>query len=57
MKRYHYGAHNQLKTHLHPFLMAYNFARRLKTMKGLTPYKYIRKIWTIEPQRFTINPT
>ena len=36
--------------------MAYNFAKRLKTLKGLTPYEYICKCWTKEPQRFTLNP-
>jgi len=36
--------------------MAYNFAKRLKTLKGLTPYEYICKIWTTRPERFTINP-
>ncbi|MDR2871999.1 MAG: IS481 family transposase, partial [Xanthomonadaceae bacterium] len=36
--------------------MAYHFARRLKTLKGLTPYEYVCKIWTTEPQRFTIDP-
>jgi len=56
VKRYHYQSHEQLKTHLQTFLMAYNFARRLKTLKGLTPYEYICKIWTIEPERFNINP-
>jgi transposase InsO family protein len=56
VKRYHYGSHDQLRTHLHTFLMAYNFAKRLKTLKGLTPYEYICKIWTNEPDRFTVNP-
>ncbi|MDZ4732156.1 MAG: IS481 family transposase, partial [Nitrospirota bacterium] len=23
---------------------------------GLTPYEYICKIWTIEPERFNLNP-
>jgi hypothetical protein len=36
--------------------MAYNFAKRLKTLKGLTPYEYICKIWTNEPDRFKVNP-
>jgi hypothetical protein len=27
------------------FVAAYNFARRLKTLKGLTPYEHIRKVW------------
>jgi hypothetical protein len=30
--------------------MAYNFAKRLKTLNGLTPYKY-----RAQPERFTIN--
>ncbi|HEX8555171.1 MAG TPA: response regulator [Sphingomonas sp.] len=37
-------------------LAAYNFARRLKTLSGLTPYEYIAKIWTSEPDRFIVNP-
>ena len=46
VKRYYYDSHDQLKVHLHTFVVAYNFARRLKTLKGLTPYEYICKIWT-----------
>ena len=56
VKRYYYESHRQLKQHLHAFLMAYNFAKRLKTLKGLTTYEYICGIWTKEPERFKINP-
>lgn len=56
VKRYYYESHDQLRSHLDDFISAYNFARRLKTLKGLTPYEYICKIWTIEPERFTLNP-
>ena len=56
VKRYYYTSHKQLKEHLYAFMMAYNFARRLKTLKGLTPYEYICKIWTNEPERFNTNP-
>jgi transposase InsO family protein len=56
VKRYYYQSHDELKKHLHTFLMAYNFAKRLKTLKGLTAYEYICKIWTKEPERFKINP-
>ncbi|HKF61068.1 MAG TPA: IS481 family transposase, partial [Dongiaceae bacterium] len=35
---------------------AYNFGRRLKTLRGLTPYEAICKAWTTEPQRFISNP-
>jgi hypothetical protein len=36
--------------------MAYNFARRLKALKGLTPYEFICKAWTNEQERFKIDP-
>lgn len=37
VKRFHYESHDQLRTHLDDFMAAYNFARRLKTVSGLTP--------------------
>jgi transposase InsO family protein len=36
VKRYHYESHDQLRSHLADFVTAYNFTRRLKTLKGLT---------------------
>jgi transposase InsO family protein len=56
VKRYFYETHDQLRTHLADFVAAYNFARRLKTLKGHTPYEHICKLWTKEPQRFTLDP-
>lgn len=56
VKRYYYQSHDHLKQHLHTFLMACNFAKRLRALKGLTPYEYICKIWTNEPERFNVNP-
>ena len=56
VKRYHYDHHDQLRRHLADFLDAYNFARRLKTLKGLTPYEFICKPWTIEPKQFKLEP-
>ena len=56
VKRYHYDSHEQLRSHLADFLNAYDFARRLKTLSGLTPYEYICKIWTSEPDRFIVDP-
>jgi len=35
---------------------ACSHARRLKTPLGLTPYEFICKIWTSEPDRFILNP-
>jgi hypothetical protein len=56
VKRFHYQSHEQLPAHLADFMAAYNFARRIKTLSGLTPYEYIAKIWTSEPERFIIDP-
>jgi transposase InsO family protein len=57
VKRFYYETHAQLRAHLADFASAYNFARRLKTLKGLTPYEHICKAWTKEPHRFTLDPT
>jgi hypothetical protein len=56
VKKYHYQTHQHLREHLYTFLMAYNFAKRLKTLKGLTPYVYICGCWQQEPERFISNP-
>jgi hypothetical protein len=41
---------------LQDFLDAYNFARRLKSLSGLTPYEFICKSSTSEPEKFILNP-
>ena len=56
VKRYYYQTHQQLKEHLQTFLMAYNFAKRLKTLRGLTPYQFICQQWQKQPLRFKISP-
>ena len=56
VRRYYYETHDQLRTHLSAFINAYNYAKRLKTLNGLTPFEYIAKCWITEPQRFNHNP-
>ena len=56
VKRFHYDNHAQLRQHMTDFIEAYNFGRRLKTLRGLTPYEFICKIWTNETERFRLNP-
>ena len=56
VKRYYYETHDQLRSHLTDFIMAYNFGRRLKTLKGLSPYQYLCSVWIKEPNRFTLDP-
>ena len=56
VRRYHYDSHEQLRRHLDHFVSAYNFGRRLKRLRGLTPYEFICKAWITEPKRFTLDP-
>ena len=56
VKRFHYDSHGQLREHLQLFVDAYNHARRLKTLRGLTPYEFIVQAWTQEPDRFRLDP-
>ena len=56
VKRFHYDSHEQPRRHLQDFVVAYNFGRHLKWLRGLTPYEFISKTWATEPERFTANP-
>ena len=56
VRRYHYGGHDELRAHLRLFLDAYNHDRRLKALRGLTPYEFICQVWTREPGRFRVDP-
>ncbi|WP_338482717.1 IS481-like element ISWpi4 family transposase [Wolbachia endosymbiont (group A) of Ophion costatus] len=56
VKKYYYQSHQQLKEHLYDFVMAYNYAKRLKTLKGLTPFEFISLQWTKSPELFILNP-
>jgi hypothetical protein len=46
-----------LRRHLQLFLNAYNYGRRLKTLRGLTPYEFVCKTWTEQPRRFRLDPS
>jgi len=56
VRRYHYDSHHQLRQHMQIFLDAYNFAKRLKTLNGLTPFETVCKAWRKEPNRFKYDP-
>ena len=49
VRRHHYENHDQLRQHLADFVNAYNFGRRLKTLRGLTPYETTCAAWTKQP--------
>jgi hypothetical protein len=56
VRRESYQAHEPLKAPLQPCLMADSFARRLKTLKGLTPDEDLCPLWTKDPARFHCDP-
>jgi transposase InsO family protein len=56
VRTYHYRSHRQLSLHLTTFLNAYNFAKRLKTLSGLTPYQFLCCSFQNNPQPFVQNP-
>ena len=57
VKRYHHDSHDQLRALLALFVDACNHARRLKTLRGLTPYESVCKAWTEQPDRFRLDPS
>ncbi|PHK93383.1 IS481 family transposase [Pseudoroseomonas rhizosphaerae] len=57
VRRFHYDSHEQLRAHLQLFVDAYNHARRLKMLRGLTPNEFIYQTWTKEPERFRLDPS
>jgi len=56
VKRFYYESPDHLRQHLADFVAVYNFARRLKTRRGLTPFEAICKAWADEPSRFIHDP-
>ena len=43
VKGFQYRTHDELEAHLAALLDVYNFAKRLKALRGLTPYQAICK--------------
>ena len=56
VKRYHYDDSRAAAPPPRRLRRRLQLRRRLKTLKGLTPYEFICKIWQTDPQRFTLNP-
>jgi len=55
VKTFTYATTKQLIGHLRDFLMAYNVAKRLKALRGKTPWQFIQQEWKNKPQNFTID--
>lgn len=55
VKKYHYDTHDSLRRHIYDFVNAYNFAKRLKALKGKTPYEFIDDAWKKDPKCFIVE--
>ncbi len=54
---YHDQTTAELNEHLQAFLLAYNHAKPLKTLRGLTPHQLVCAQWQSNPTIFTQGPT
>ena len=57
VQRHHDQTTDELNEHLQAFLLAYNHAKRLKTLRGLTPHEFVCAQWQMNPTIFTRDPT
>ncbi|MDJ0368094.1 IS481 family transposase, partial [Hymenobacter sp. H14-R3] len=57
VQRYFYQTQQELNDHLQTFLAAYNGAKRLKKLRGQTPYEFVCAEYTKNPTIFTRDPT
>jgi len=56
IKRYHYASLEELQAHLQTFLTVYNYAKKLKTLKGKTPFESMTAEWHRNPASFYCQP-
>lgn len=52
----HYDSHDELQEHFLAFFETYNFDRRLKTLRGLTPFEFVCQCWKEAPGDFHHDP-
>ena len=57
VQRFHYQSTQKPNGHLQAFLLAYNHAKRLKTLRGLTPHEFVYAQWQKNPTIFARDPT
>ena len=55
-KTYHYDSINQFEKHLKEFILVYNFAKRLKSLKFKTPFEFLAEKFKNNPTLFYQNP-
>lgn len=55
-KTYHYDSINQFEKHLQEFILAYNFAKKLKSLNFKTPFGFLIEKFKNNPTLFYQNP-
>jgi transposase-like protein len=55
-KTYHYNNINQFEKHLQEFILAYNFAKKLKSLNFKTPFEFLIEEFKKTPKVFYQNP-
>ncbi len=56
VKHFHCEGRDHLRLKLASFVDVYNYAQRLKALKGLTLCEAICRVWTKKPGSFTLDP-
>ena len=54
-KKYYYETVKQLKDHMMAFLLAYNYQKKLKALKYISPYDKLLQIFETNEQLFKVN--
>ena len=57
VQRFHCQSSRELNEHLQAFLLANNHAKRLETLRGLTPQEFVCAQWQKNPATFVQDPT
>ncbi|TPW25981.1 IS481 family transposase [Pararhizobium mangrovi] len=56
VKSFHYASIDDLRRHVRDWLLAYNYAKQLKTLRFKTPFEAIRQISEAKPEIFRRSP-
>jgi len=56
-KKYYYETVKQLKEHVMAFLLSYNYQKKLKALKYISPYDKLLQIFKTNEQLFNCNPS
>lgn len=56
IKIYHYEDREKISDHVNDYLLAYNYGKRLRSLKFQTPFEFICKQWIKTPKLFLYNP-